>query len=83
MRAPAVQPTAIYDLVEKAVESFCDQREQISCDKDAPYRTIDGTCNNLQNKLTGAAFTPQSRFLEPTYGDRKLMLNLNTISSLL
>ncbi|XP_071122924.1 peroxidase-like protein [Mytilus edulis] len=69
MRAPAVQPTAIYDLVEKAVESFCDEREQISCDKDASYRTIDGTCNNLQNKLTGAAFTPQSRFLEPTYGD--------------
>ncbi|CAC5386495.1 PXDN [Mytilus coruscus] len=58
-----------YDLVEKAVESFCDQRENNSCDKDAPYRTIDGTCNNLENKLKGAAFTPQSRFLEPTYGD--------------
>ncbi|CAC5386489.1 PXDN [Mytilus coruscus] len=82
MRAPAVQPTAIYDLVEKAVESFCDQREQISCDKDAPYRTIDGTCNNLENKLKGAAFTPQSRFLEPTYGDRPRK-QMNVITSYL
>ncbi|XP_063398868.1 peroxidase-like protein [Mytilus trossulus] len=82
MRTPAVQPTAIYDLVEKAVESFCDHREQISCNKDAPYRTIDGTCNNLQNKLTGAAFTPQSRFLEPTYGDRPRN-QMNVITSYL
>jgi peroxidase len=31
------------------------------------YRTYDGTCNNLQNRLWGAAVTPLKRALEPVY----------------
>ena len=41
----------------------------IRCDKDAEFRTIDGTCNNLQNPLFGAANTPFGRLLFPAYGD--------------
>lgn len=41
----------------------------IRCDKDAEFRTIDGTCNNLHNPLFGAANTPFGRLLFPAYGD--------------
>ena len=41
----------------------------IRCDKDAEFRTIDGTCNNLNNPLFGAANTPFGRLLFPAYGD--------------
>ncbi|GMR36562.1 hypothetical protein PMAYCL1PPCAC_06757, partial [Pristionchus mayeri] len=33
------------------------------------YRTLDGSCNNLQNPLLGAAFTPYSRLLPAQYDD--------------
>ncbi|GMT14395.1 hypothetical protein PFISCL1PPCAC_5692, partial [Pristionchus fissidentatus] len=33
------------------------------------YRTFDGSCNNLQNPLLGAAFTPFSRLLPAQYDD--------------
>ena len=69
MRAPAVNKAEINNYIVAAVQPYCDRRELIHCDKDAPYRTPDGTCNNLHDILQGAAATPQSRFLEPTYGD--------------
>ena len=34
------------------------------------YRTFDGTCNNLQHGLWGAAVTPFKRALEPIYENR-------------
>ncbi|XP_069134338.1 chorion peroxidase-like [Argopecten irradians] len=41
----------------------------IRCNPTAPYRTIDGTCNNLQNPTWGASMKPQLRYLPPAYDD--------------
>ncbi|XP_069172909.1 salivary peroxidase/catechol oxidase [Procambarus clarkii] len=40
-----------------------------SCDRGAPYRRPDGSCNNVQHPSWGAALTPFTRFLPPDYGD--------------
>uniref|UniRef100_A0A182QRC6 Peroxidase n=1 Tax=Anopheles farauti TaxID=69004 RepID=A0A182QRC6_9DIPT len=37
----------------------------------SPYRTFDGTCNNLLNPSWGAANTPFVRIVAPRYGDGK------------
>ena len=34
-----------------------------------PYRTADGSCNNLRNRDWGSAFSPFLRFLPAVYGD--------------
>ncbi|XP_068205835.1 lactoperoxidase-like isoform X2 [Palaemon carinicauda] len=39
------------------------------CDPLNTYRSIDGTCNNLNNDLWGASFTKFRRILSPDYGD--------------
>ncbi|XP_055378911.1 peroxidase-like [Condylostylus longicornis] len=39
-----------------------------TCPK-SPYRTFDGSCNNLQNPVLGAAMTRYSRLLSAKYGD--------------
>ena len=41
--------------------------KRLICLKYGKYRTFDGTCNNLCNITTGAAFTPHRRFLPPVY----------------
>ena len=41
----------------------------ITCDPNARFRTIDGTCNNLRNPLWGAADTEFLRLLPSDYGD--------------
>ncbi|KAG7155904.1 Peroxidasin-like 4, partial [Homarus americanus] len=39
------------------------------CSPDYPYRSIDGSCNNLQNPRWGAASIPFVRYLAPAYED--------------
>uniref|UniRef100_A0A1Y9IWD0 Heme peroxidase 12 n=1 Tax=Anopheles minimus TaxID=112268 RepID=A0A1Y9IWD0_9DIPT len=39
------------------------------CDGSSPYRTFDGTCNNLQNPSWGSANIPYGRLLAAEYGD--------------
>ena len=41
--------------------------KRLFCLKHGKYRTFDGTCNNLCNITTGAAFTPHRRFVPPAY----------------
>ncbi|XP_066967809.1 peroxidase-like [Macrobrachium rosenbergii] len=39
------------------------------CNPNDPYRTLDGSCNNVANELWGAAFTAFRRDLAPSYDD--------------
>lgn len=48
------------------------------CNAGDLYRSIDGSCNNLQNPWRGAAKTPLARLSPSTYQDGKL--NNNTTS---
>lgn len=41
--------------------------KRLLCLKYGKYRTFDGTCNNLCNITTGAAFTPHARFAPAAY----------------
>ncbi|XP_067657667.1 peroxidase-like [Haliotis asinina] len=47
----------------------CDQFINIECNGASPYRTMDGSCNNLNKPLWGRAFIPFRRFLDPVYDD--------------
>ncbi|KAK7084550.1 hypothetical protein SK128_015650 [Halocaridina rubra] len=44
-----------------ALSSDCDHRNK--------YRSFDGSCNNVDDNLMGAAFTQYRRILPPEYGD--------------
>lgn len=44
---------------------------KISCDPNAVYRTINGSCNNLANPLWGSSNTPYVRLLPAVFADGK------------
>ncbi|CAL8090344.1 unnamed protein product [Orchesella dallaii] len=50
-------------------ECYPEQRKPIACDTNARYRTIDGTCNNLQNPYWGASYTVFDRLVPAVYED--------------
>ncbi|OWF39452.1 peroxidase-like [Mizuhopecten yessoensis] len=50
------------------IHAYCD-KTKITCDPNALYRSANGSCNNLHHPTWGMAFTPQLRFLPPTYDD--------------
>lgn len=47
------------------------QFPQIKCDPNEKYRTVDGTCNNIDNAYWGATRSPSRRLLPPEYNDGK------------
>lgn len=47
------------------------------CNPKAKYRTIDGTCNNLENPSWGSAMTAYNRLLFPQYFDGKISFPRN------
>lgn len=48
--------------------SLC-QEQNITCDPTNPYRSINGSCNNLQNINWGASFEPFDRIAPSAYED--------------
>ena len=56
-------------LVRAAINVYPVTAINIRCDPNAPFRTIDGTCNNLRNPSYGAANTTFNRLLPADYGD--------------
>ncbi|XP_003247028.1 peroxidase-like isoform X2 [Acyrthosiphon pisum] len=42
---------------------------RVTCKRNAIYRTVDGTCNNLRNPLWGSSETPYIRLAEAAYDD--------------
>ena len=43
----------------------------ITCDRNSPWRTADGSCNNLDNPTWGMSDLPQRRLLPAAYDDGK------------
>uniref|UniRef100_A0A8D9BYI8 Chorion peroxidase n=1 Tax=Cacopsylla melanoneura TaxID=428564 RepID=A0A8D9BYI8_9HEMI len=56
---------------EQNVADQCFKSTPFSCDPNAKYRTMDGSCNNLQKPWWGAAGTPYIRLLKAAYKDSK------------
>ena len=52
----------------KLVTEMCVDKAK-NCDPSVPFRSIDGTCNNLQNGWLGAMSTPFKRDVAPVSWD--------------
>ncbi|CAH1100326.1 unnamed protein product [Psylliodes chrysocephalus] len=51
---------------------ICDREcglENIVCNDSAKFRSIDGSCNNLNNPIWGTSYSVYDRLLPPKYGD--------------
>ncbi|KAG8230290.1 hypothetical protein J437_LFUL010193 [Ladona fulva] len=59
------------DLSGTALEKHCQEKASSyqSCQLKSPYRTADGSCNNLKNPSLGKTYTGYRRLLFPKYGD--------------
>jgi hypothetical protein len=56
---------------------------EVVCGNDvihSPYRTFDGSCNNLYNTQWGKTRTPQRRSLPANYSDRMYIIYNQLIS---
>ena len=60
----AIQPPL--DLIAE-----CPFAAALTCDAASPYRTADGSCNNLQFPYFGRSSTPFDRYLPAVYADGK------------
>ena len=56
----------------KRVKNICNwsNKRKPVCQRNAKYRTEDGSCNNLKNALIGSSGTPFSQMLKATYHNR-------------
>lgn len=46
----------------------------VTCDSKSKYRTVNGSCNNLQNPTWGAELTPFYRYMDPEFSDGNILL---------
>ena len=53
----------------QAPTKLCPFLQNKKCDPNEIFRSIDGSCNNLEFPLLGKASTPYKRYLPPAYGD--------------
>lgn len=53
----------------KIPDSYCQKPSVGPCNPNYPYRSLDGSCNNLAYPWWGAANTPYKRLLRPAYDD--------------
>ncbi len=56
----------------RAPPRFCPFKNMTQCNPQYPYRSFDGSCNNLKNPWWGQAEMPFKRWLRPDYADSKL-----------
>lgn len=54
---------------DTVIGARCVNEREMTCDRNSRYRTIDGTCNNLENPRWGSSMTAYSRVLFPNYAD--------------
>lgn len=54
----------------RAPEKFCPFKEPVRCDTQFPYRTFDGSCNNIKNTWWGKSGTPFKRWTPADYSDQ-------------
>lgn len=54
----------------RAPEKFCPFKNPPTCDPNFPYRTFDGSCNNLNQTWWGQAGTPFKRWTQADYSDQ-------------
>ncbi|KAL3855351.1 hypothetical protein ACJMK2_014567 [Sinanodonta woodiana] len=58
----------VFDMIQTGFRDIkqCNKNDYV-CDAESPYRTPDGSCNNLENPTWGKRFQPQRRILPATY----------------
>jgi len=52
-----------------APSKFCPFKKEIECSPEFPYRSLDGSCNNIENPWWGKAGTPFRRWMSADYSD--------------
>ncbi|XP_063974115.1 peroxidase-like isoform X2 [Diachasmimorpha longicaudata] len=58
-----------FKLQGTSIGESCAAKQIVPCRANARYRSIDGSCNNLENPRWGSALTAYSRILFPSYAD--------------
>ena len=58
-----------------SLNAACAAEQQADCNLNYKYRSIDGTCNNLENPKLGSVMTAYTRLLFPEYMDGKNVSN--------
>ncbi|KAK3577764.1 hypothetical protein CHS0354_003769 [Potamilus streckersoni] len=63
-----LRDSGVYDMIQKEFQDIklCNKNDYV-CNAESPYRTPDGSCNNLDNPTWGKCFEPQRRILPAAY----------------
>ncbi len=69
LRGGSIRPLQAIQTPLKAPEKFCPFKNNIICNQEFPYRSFDGSCNNLNNSWWGKSGTPFLRWLPADYSD--------------